>query len=243
VSAGEGGEPYPRQPVLPPPTWGPLEAVGVFVISLVVGGVLASTAFAFRACDARQTIAALAGEVGLAATVIVWVRLVHRSSPAAVGLRPGRPMDVVVGLAGGGALLVAGWGMLALTTVISTAVLGHAPVEPQQVDQCVQGAWLYALGPVVVLAAPLAEELFFRGFLYRALRRRLPVWPSALVSGGLFGLAHLQGASFLLIVPPLIVGGLGLALIFEYRQTIVASMAAHSLFNLVGFVVIAWGRR
>jgi membrane protease YdiL (CAAX protease family) len=239
---GEPPAARPRAP-LPPVPWGPFEALGVFLVALVLGGILAVGAFALGTCAAQQAVAALAGEVALAAVVIGWVRVVHRTSPRTLGLRVPRPADVFIGLAGGGALLIAGWAVLALVTVVSAAILGHTPAQPDQVDRCVTGAWLYGLGPIVVLAAPLAEELFFRGFLYRGLRRRWAVWPSALLSGGLFGLAHLQGESFLLIVPPLIVVGVGLALIFEYRQTLLASMSAHALFNLVGFVTIAWARR
>jgi CAAX protease family protein len=231
------------RPLLPPAPWSPLEAVGVFVVALVVGAILAAGALAMGNCAAQQALTALAGEAALAVVVIGWVRIAHRAPPAVLGLRPSGLADVLIGLAGGGALLVAGWAVLALVTVVATSILGHSPSQPEQVAVCVRGSWLYGLGPIVVFAAPFAEELFFRGFLYRGLRRRMTVWPSAVLSGVLFGLAHLQGASFLLIVPPLCVVGIGLALIFEYRQTLVASMSAHALFNLFGFVTIAWSRR
>jgi len=57
-----------------------------------------------------------------------------------------------------------------------------------------------------------------------------------------FGLLHFQGVSFLLIIPGLVVVGIGLALVFERRQSILASMAAHATFNLVGFLSIALHR-
>ena len=37
--------------------------------------------------------------------------------------------------------------------------------------------------------------------------------------------------------------GFGLALVYEHRQSLLASMAAHATFNLVGYVVIYLSRR
>ena len=42
---------------------------------------------------------------------------------------------------------------------------------------------------------------------------------------------------------PLMVVGIGLALVYEHRQSLLASMAAHATFNLVGYVFIVLSRR
>jgi membrane protease YdiL (CAAX protease family) len=125
---------------------------------------------------------------------------------------------------------------------IATRILGHSPTEPQQVVACVRGVGLALLGPIVILAAPLGEELFFRGFLYQGLRRRFSVWPAAIMSGVFFGLVHLGGVAFFLIVPSLVAVGIGLALVFERRRSLLASMAAHAAFNAVGYLAIALSR-
>ena len=95
----------------------------------------------------------------------------------------------------------------------------------------------------IVLAAPLGEEIFFRGFLYKGLRRRLRVWSATAISAGWFALVHFSGVEFLLIMPSLFVIGAGLALIYERRQSLLASIAAHATFNLVGYLSIALTRR
>ena len=59
------------------------------------------------------------------------------------------------------------------------------------------------------------------------------------VAGVAFGAVHFAGLSFLLLIPPLIVVGMGLAWIYERRQSLLASMAAHATFNLVGILFIA----
>jgi membrane protease YdiL (CAAX protease family) len=43
----------------------------------------------------------------------------------------------------------------------------------------------------VSLSAPIVEEVFFRGLLYRSLRNRLSILPAALLAGMLFGLVHI----------------------------------------------------
>ena len=44
-------------------------------------------------------------------------------------------------------------------------------------------------------------------------------------------------------MPALVVVGIGLALVYEKRQSLLVSMAAHATFNLVGFLMIASSRR
>jgi membrane protease YdiL (CAAX protease family) len=44
----------------------------------------------------------------------------------------------------------------------------------------------------LVVVAPLAEEVLFRGYLYGKLRKHGPIWLSALITSVLFGLAHGQ---------------------------------------------------
>jgi membrane protease YdiL (CAAX protease family) len=51
----------------------------------------------------------------------------------------------------------------------------------------------YALAFVtLIIVAPVAEEVLFRGFLYGKLRTRVPVWVAMLITSALFGLIHGQ---------------------------------------------------
>ena len=52
---------------------------------------------------------------------------------------------------------------------------------------------LVAAGIVVIVVAPIAEEFFFRGFFYRALRSRLGILSAAAIDGLVFGLIHFTG--------------------------------------------------
>ena len=42
---------------------------------------------------------------------------------------------------------------------------------------------------LIVIAAPLSEELFFRGFMFAGLRRSMSLWPAAVISAIVLGLA------------------------------------------------------
>ncbi len=74
---------------------------------------------------------------------------------------------------------------------------------------------------------PFTEELFFRGLIYGWLRRRMPVWLAAGVSG--LGFAALHGVWWL--TPALLLLGVVLALIYERSGSIWAPVVAHGLFN------------
>jgi membrane protease YdiL (CAAX protease family) len=119
--------------------------------------------------------------------------------------------------------------------------VGHQVVVPEQVAP---GLSHLAAGALVLLAAviaPISEEFFFRGVLFRTVRDRHGFWPAALASAIPFGLVHYvpsPAIDALVLQLTMVFTGIGLAWIYERRGTIVASMAAHMAFNVVGLVVI-----
>jgi uncharacterized protein len=87
--------------------------------------------------------------------------------------------------------------------------------------------------------APVAEELFFRAFFYRALRTRLPVWSAALIDGLVFGSLHFQGLDSAIILPVIAVFGVGQCLVYERTGSLFAVIAIHAAFNTVAMLSIA----
>jgi membrane protease YdiL (CAAX protease family) len=97
--------------------------------------------------------------------------------------------------------------------------------------------------------APMAEEFFFRGFFFGALRRwrikvagrEIGVWVAAVVTGILFGLAHTGSASPQYLVP---LGFLGFVLcIVRWRTgSLYPCMALHSINNSLALGVnqVSW---
>jgi len=83
---------------------------------------------------------------------------------------------------------------------------------------------LYLIG---VIAAPLAEELFFRGFFFPALMKKIPVNPSILISAVFFSSLHLNWHDWLPIM------GLGVLLARSYQKTgsLLVSIFIHAIHN------------
>jgi len=93
--------------------------------------------------------------------------------------------------------LAAGLGLaLAVDVVLLAPIQRLAGNEHQAVADSIQHSHgltfaLFSIGVVVV--APVAEELLFRGILLRSLARRLPPAWAVLLGGLIFGLAHVIG--------------------------------------------------
>ncbi len=84
----------------------------------------------------------------------------------------------------------------------------------------------------VVIGAPIFEEIIFRGFLYRTLRKYQSVMMAAVTQGFLFSILHMSLSVFL----PLWVLGIVLALMAEKFQSLLPSIIAHAIFN--GFTIV-----
>jgi membrane protease YdiL (CAAX protease family) len=78
-----------------------------------------------------------------------------------------------------------------------------------------------------VVLAPVCEEVLFRGLLYPALKRKIGIGLSMILTAGLFALVHWHLQTF----PPLFVLGLALAYVYERTGTLVAPIAFHAVFN------------
>ena len=87
---------------------------------------------------------------------------------------------------------------------------------------------------LIVIAAPISEEVCFRGMLYGGLREKLPRLGAALISGLIFGGLHaLTGVT---AVPPLIVFGVLLSLLYERTGSILPGILLHMLNNSVALL-------
>ena len=100
------------------------------------------------------------------------------------------------------------------------------------------------LGVVLAMAfagtfvAPVVEELFFRGYIFRALAVRKGVGPAYVISAAIFALYHLSGGSDLLPITPVLFV-IGLLLCFAYRRTgnLLADITAHAVNNGAAFAL------
>jgi membrane protease YdiL (CAAX protease family) len=96
----------------------------------------------------------------------------------------------------------------------------------------------FAVAVATIVVAPVAEEIFFRAFFYRALRMRLRVWSAALIDGLVFGSLHFQGADTAVILPVIALFGVGQCLVYERTGSLFAVIAIHAAFNTFAMLSI-----
>jgi membrane protease YdiL (CAAX protease family) len=107
-------------------------------------------------------------------------------------------------------------------------------VEPKQEDIAEGFGTIPVQVLLIVVLAPISEEVCFRGMLFGGLRQRLPRVAAALLAGLVFGGLHaLTGVT---AVPPLIVFGFVLSLLYEKTGSIVPGIVLHMLNNSVALL-------
>jgi uncharacterized protein len=134
-----------------------------------------------------------------------------------------------------------GWIFAALVTYLILTSIYTVLVDPpseqlpsglEDADQNLLVA--IATGMLLIAVAPLAEEIFFRGFLYQAFRNSFGVLPGALISAVIFGAIHFE---FFKLVQLAILGVI-LALLFEKTQSLWSPIMLHALNNSLAFAYL-----
>jgi membrane protease YdiL (CAAX protease family) len=153
----------------------------------------------------------------------------------ALGFRPTRSGGWGVALAVAGAVLAASYFSLAIYFLI-LELAGVGALEPQSTipDESFDSVLILPLVIVLAMvAAPLAEETFFRGFLFQALRGRWGTLWAALASAVLFAALHFDPGSMV----PFTVIGLLLAWAYVVSGSLWAAIFAHFAFNTISLLV------
>jgi membrane protease YdiL (CAAX protease family) len=149
-----------------------------------------------------------------------------------------------------GAVVAGGISYYVITAIYASALHLHGNEKlPKELGVSKSSVALIAATIFVCVVAPIAEEFFFRGFLFGALRRmrielagrELGTWVAAIITGILFGLAHLGSAPFHYLIP---LGFLGFVLcLLRWRtRSLYPCMALHSINNslALGVTQLHW---
>ena len=129
--------------------------------------------------------------------------------------------------------------LMILVALLAPRLFRHAPspsnpVIPQIVGT--SGFWATALLITLAsVAAPLVEELLFRGVLYNAIKLRLGVWPAIVLTGLVFGFVHPVGIAEMLAIGML---GSVFAWMAETRKSLVPSITAHFVNNFTATLML-----
>jgi membrane protease YdiL (CAAX protease family) len=224
--------PGPPPPSFPYATWGPQLAVGGVLLALGAGILLGIPAVIVDSpgdgdlSTGANAIVQLATALGFLLVPIAiagrWGEGSVREALSRLGVRRFDRGAIKWMLAAIGAYL--------LFAAVYVGIFG----APEQEDIAESfGTWpLQVL--LIAIAAPVSEEICFRGMVFGGLRTRLPLYAAALISGLIFGLLHaLTGLS---AVPPLIAFGFILALLYEKTGSIVPGILLHMLNNSIALI-------
>jgi uncharacterized protein len=228
----EGVDPTPRWPAW----YAPVGFVGGFAATLVVFALVALPLGALGVdleddSSALTVVGTIVQALILAGTAVWLASRVARPRAWHFGLRRAPLWPTV------------GWAVLGMVSFYAFAIAYSVAVQPPQDSQTVVeelGAGestlaLVVAGFVVIVVAPFAEEFFFRGFFYRALRSRMRIAWAALLDGLLFGVIHYTGPETLEILPILVVLGIVFCLVYERTGTLYAPIALHAVNNTIAY--------
>jgi len=99
---------------------------------------------------------------------------------------------------------------------------------------------LVLIGVFMAGTAPVVEEIFFRGVLYRSLRNTQSVALAAGITGVIFALVH--GLTYPLdTLPPRLVFGIVTCLLYERTGSLLPGIALHCLIDAGGYVTALTG--
>jgi membrane protease YdiL (CAAX protease family) len=231
MDATVSANPAVPKPGFPFATWGPWAGVLGVLLALGTGIVLSiPVVVAYHPengelTDAANALVQLATALGF---LLVPVAIAARRGAGVrealrqLGLRRFRPSALKWMAAAIGAYL--------LFAFVYVALIG----PPDQKDIAEDFGSVPVQVLLIVIAAPVSEEVCFRGMLYGGLRTRLPRIAAALVSGLIFGALH--ATTGISAVPPLIFFGFVLALLYERTGSIVPGIILHMLNNSVALL-------
>jgi uncharacterized protein len=218
--------------------------IGGEVGIIVVDGIgAASGASVSHPTPAMTIIGSIVFDLCFLGAAIALAAVTSRTRPADFGLRR---VSWRVAVAGVAAAAVAYY---VVTALYATVFAIHATDKlPKEFGVSHSTAALVGTAVFVCAIAPMAEETFFRGFIFGGLRRlpatvggrELGPWIAATITGILFGLAHYDSAQPAFLIP---LGFLGFVLcLLRWRTgSLYPGMALHSANNSLALgVQLGW---
>jgi membrane protease YdiL (CAAX protease family) len=224
---------------VPWPFW---EAILVYLIgALLLGGGAAALVFAISDASGIAIVGSVVADLVFLGAMLSW--LGRRCPDWRERLRARWETRQAVGGFLLGVVLYPAVALVAFVVVqwVMERITGGEVEQPDQLPDDLSTAAKALTVVLVVAIAPIVEELFYRGVLYRSVRDRAGVGWGMVVSSLLFGLAHwvpapAADAIFLQVV--MVATGLGLAAIYEWRGSLLANVFAHAAFNAIGVALI-----
>ena len=227
-------------------TWSWYEAIGVYLLAFVLAGLATLPVLALmdEGKDLTTVIVNVLAAVVLSGVLLAWLNMNHRGWLKVLRLpEPGHWLREI------GTAVVFGAGLAFAINVVIGRILqaileafSDAPVSaPPQVGEDLSAVGVAVTILYAVVIAPIGEELFFRGVLFRAIRDRHSFWKGAVGSGVAFGLIHFipdSAADSALLMLAMFFTGVALCYLYERRRTIVSPVVAHVTYNVLVLTLV-----
>ena len=180
---------------------------------------------------------ASATALGFLQVALVWILAIRAWPPPLflVGFsRPRTSHLVTAGLVV--AALVCSLGFAQVYTMAAMAFGWDFLMPPEIPDGLLlPGGWVVFSALALAVWTPIAEEVFFRGFVLRGLANRWGMTPALVISAAVFAALHLAPALLL----PVFVTGLLLGFLYHRTGSLWPCIAVHAAQNLVA-VLSSW---
>ena len=214
----------------------PEATLATFLVSLFLYGLVASASHDVRTIKTHDLLANALFSIGLFLFLAAFLRLRRFDLNSLGGFsKIGFGRSVVTG----GILLLAAYPLVILAEVV-TQRFSRGTLEKQSIIELFNASnTLEQRVLIIILAvtiAPLAEEFFFRFFLYGVMKRYFGRGVGVVASSLLFAAVHAHLPSF----APLFVLGLCFAIAYEWSGSLLVSMTMHALFNALALTALAF---
>jgi membrane protease YdiL (CAAX protease family) len=230
-------EPAPRWPA-----WTAPVALIAALAAALFGAIFVGAVAAVGGADlddppaAVNIVATVVQDAAMVVAALAFARLVAPPRPWHFGLRATRPWPAV-----GWTLLT--WLAFVILSAVWVSALGIDEPDdlPEQLGVDESTLAFVSVAVLVTVVAPIAEEVFFRGYFFTALRSWRGPWLAAILTGVVFGAIHAGSAPAGYLVP-LALFGIGLCLLYWRTGSLYPCIALHALNNALAFGVSqGWG--
>lgn len=169
--------------------------------------------------------------------VLNFVILIYRQNLSTIGITLKNWLkNVWYGVVGYLAIIPILFVTLLATAVIISAFKLRPPVQPI-VDMFMKEKNVPVLIYSTIFAGifgPIMEEIFFRGFMYKALKRKIGVLWSILATAFIFSVLHVHWVGLV----PIMVLGVLLAYLYEKTGSLVPSITVHIMHNMASVLAV-----
>ena len=224
-------------------TWRWWEAILVYLLATIVSSAATLPVLGAISHEGTATLVASAAIAVLNVVILaVWLNRFHPGWRDVIGWPADPWPEVKAGVVSGLVLYpVVVFVIGVAVALLLQAISGESVEAPEQIPSSMPAYGIVVAVVYATIVAPVHEELFFRGILFRTLADRYGFAVGGVGSGLAFGLIHYipgEWQDSVLLMTVMVATGFALAWIYHRRGNLLAAVVAHTTFNAIGLALI-----